>query len=729
VTNCGFRISNFGLKGRALAIRKPQSAIRSEVSLTYIASLVSVLIVFFLPGCKEPEATTDTRAQQASLQRADRGEALIDAAAAQLADLPSGVDTELRPPTPILDASKSANGADVMAICTRQPSAPDGPLNAVSVSSQNSRFRGVGVRSGDILRFFIVPDETLDEQRRQEGFGRHLAMEFTVSQVVDDFNLFLEKGVSPTVAKNYVGQMIGDQSLLNDALLAQGLIIPAKIEIWRNVDDRLRDITRVLLDYVQKQQPAIHWEPGPDKQVLLKVVEWLNQWLRQVDPETEWKRDPLIDDIEPALLDSDKLKSMLGASALAAQVFEPGDGQLLQEAVWLRDISRWAQGDDFNDLARATALFDWTIRNVQLMADDDALPHRPWRTLIDGRGTANERAWVFSLLCRQQSLDVVMLEISSADGDSEGAATTYLPAVFLDGQLHLFDTRLGLPIPGPGGAGVATLAQVQQDDAILRQLDLEDAPYPLKSVDFNKVAACVVASPFELSRRAMQLESKLTGDNHLVLTVVPSNVAERLKSVRSLNRVKLWDVPFRTIHDQLALSEEERTREALAFEPFAKRPLLWKARVRHFQGRHEPDAKYEEDDLDDHREAAKWYTSRQVRPPDTKIARVTSADERRVDTTAKLAATYWVGLLSFDEGKFEIAEDWLRRANPDNEESLWASGTRYNLARTLEAQNKLDEAAKLLDEDTSPQRHGNRLRARTLRATAETAKSEADTSK
>jgi hypothetical protein len=236
--------------------------------------------------------------------------------------------------------------------------------------------------------------------------------------------------------------------------------------------------------------------------------------------------------------------------------------------------------------------------------------------------------------------------------------------------------------------------------------------------------ASIVASPFELSRRAMQLQSKLTRDHHLVLTVVPSSMAERLKSIPTFRGVKLWDVPFRTLVEQLSLDQNQRTREALAFEPLAKRPLLWKARVRHFQGRRERDAGAEDEGLDDHREAAQLYTNRSVRPPDTKIAQISSEDERRVDTMAKLAATYWVGLLRFDTAKFDIAEDWLRNPSLRNSNSPWSFGARYNLARALEAQNEFDEAITLLEEDASPQRHGNQLRARVLRAKAEKAKVE-----
>jgi len=105
---------------------------------------------------------------------------------------------------------------------------------------------------------------------------------------------------------------------------------------------------------------------------------------------------------------------------------------------------------------------------------------------------------------------------------------------------------------------------------------------------------------------------------------------------------------------------------------------------------------------------------------------LSSAEERRVDTTVKQNATYWIGLLSFDEGKFEVAADWLRRLSLGNANSPWSHGARYNLARALEAQNQFEEAAKLLEEDTSPQRHGNQLRAKLLRLRAQEAKKNAN---
>lgn len=660
----------------------------------------AMLVVAALGGCKPAETTTAHQSRQERLRGAERDEALLTAAAGQLVDLPSGVDTELRQPILVLDSTKSSDGNDVLAICTKNPNVPDAPFNLVTVPEANSRFRGLGVRSGDILKYYVREDETVDEESRQRGLTRHVAMELIVAQVLDDHTLLIESGLNAKVT------------------------LPAKIEIWRYVDDRLVEIRDQLRLYIERRLPPLGWQPSPDEKVLAQIVAWLNQWLRQSDPKTDWRQDPLLDTLDAQLRADARLAPYISAESLAAPSFPPYDGRLLQEAVWLRDISRWARGDSFENLARAQALFDWTVRNVQLEADEQGVAHRPWEVLLYGHGTAEQRAWVFAGLARQLGLDVVMLALPPptkvANREAAGDATFWLPALLDDGQLYLFDTRLGLPLPGPDHQGVATLKQVQEDDALLRQLDLEDAPYPVTAERLKQVVAYVVADPFELTRRSRQLEAKLTGDDRLSLAASPSALAERLKSLPGITEVRLWDLPFRTLRDQLSLGKSARLREALAFEPFSSRPVLWKARTRHFQGRRQTEDESlgprAEQVINDHREAAQLYTSNSVRPTDREIEQDTSDDKRRVDTTAKRNAGYWVGLMSYDDGKYDIAAHWLGRPELATAGSPWSAGARYNLARAYEAQGQLNEAAALLEQDTSPQRHGNQLRGRWLKS-------------
>ncbi|HEY3395394.1 MAG TPA: hypothetical protein VGK58_22020 [Lacipirellulaceae bacterium] len=706
---------------------------RFQIALLIFASAA-------LLGCDRP-STSPGQSQQEAMRRG-RGDSLLKAVAAQLRDLPANVETDLRQPTIVLDATPS--GEDILAIGTQTPNMPDGTANHIVVPEGNGRFRSQGVRSGDILKYYLISDQTVDEERRALGFSRWLAMEFKIAQVIDENTLLIEKGVPTAVAKEYLRQVGRDnralpqevkdyiaQVVADDSTVTPQVVIPAKIEIWRHLDDRLYEINQKLNVYWERRLPPLGWEPSPDEKVLSQIVVWLNQWLRQSEKVADWRVDPLLESLDPKLRNDQQLAPYISQQALEAGVFEPHEGRLLQEAVWMRDISRWARGDSFDDLERAAALFDWTVRNVQLVADEDAVPHRPWKVLLYGRGTAEQRAWVFVLLCRQLELDVVMLATkppappADASAAGQGEPQFWLPALVLGDELHLFDTRLGLPIPAAGGQGVATLKQVSEDDSLLRRLDLEGAPYPITAEMLKDVTAYAVADWFDLSRRALAVDQKLTGDDRVALAANPTDLAERLTAVPQIGRVLLWELPFETLRDQLSLLPPARRREVIAFEPLATRPKLWKARLRHFQGRREggdeQTATEPSDVIDDHGEAAQLYTDKSVRPTDREISREQFIDKRRVDTTAKLHATYWLGLLSFDDGKYDVAAHWFGRPELSDKTSPWAHGARYNLARTFEAQEKLQEAIPLLEQDDSPQKHGNRLRARRLKSRMEEA--------
>jgi tetratricopeptide (TPR) repeat protein len=365
------------------------------------------------------------------------------------------------------------------------------------------------------------------------------------------------------------------------------------------------------------------------------------------------------------------------------------------------------------------------VRNIQLEPTENSRPHRPWQTLLYGHGTAAERAWVFAKLCQQQGMQVVMVGIEPAQADAKNADAArmyYLPALYTNGQLYLFDFQLGLPIPGPEGKGVATLEQARADDGLLRRLDLEDAPYPVTAEVLKTGKLFIVADTFSLSRRAAQLEAALVGEDHIAISDKPTELATKLKTVPVAEGIALWEVPFRTLVRQLTIGKAERHEEALAFEPFAIRPAFWKARTRQFQGRRKAPNRPGEDAIDDHQEAARLFMSRSVRPTDEHIKEAASSDERRVNSSAKRDATYWLGLLSYDDGKFAVAADWLRRPELNTADSPWRTGALYNLARCLEAEGKLDEAIQILESDSSsPQQNGNKLRARDLKTRAKEA--------
>jgi hypothetical protein len=650
-------------------------------------------------GCgKAPVTPRHTTAVRGA---ATSGTALLDNVVDTLNHLDRGINLELRPPVVILDATKSKDGKDVLATLGQNPRNPTGRFEYFEVPAKNGQFRKLGVRRGDRVRCFIT-DQMLAAQIRVYQSPRFIQLmrrggaidEGLVQSWIDE--TLRNRGETGTYQLELpVLRVEGESALLVQGGLPIGIQQPVRIEIWRYTDEKMQAIAARLEHYVAGPRGVVGWEPSPDEAVLKQVVDRLNQWLRRRQPEIEWRGDPLVETLPK------ELQHYASAESLAAEFFQPYDGRLLQEAVWLRDISRWAHGDSLDDVQRATRLFDWTVRNIEL--DSPGLVrHRPWQTLLYGRGNVAERAWVFLLLCRQQGLSGVML--GRSDPDRAGHWIDWVPAILSAGKLYLFEPALGLPIPGPGGQGVATLEQVADDDRLLRHLDLDaDHPYPVKAADLKEVAALIVTDRASLSRRMRVLEVQLAGDDRLVLTTDPSALAERLKSCDRIGPVTLWETPYRTLASQFSRNEKARRVAAEEFQVFARRPVLWKARVLHFQGQF------------DGEEGAKTYY-RRARPPETRIkAMETTAtgETARTVRRGKMDASYWLGLLTFDCGQYDVAIDYFdRRTLQDAPNGPWTSGARYNLGRAYESIRQIKKAQALFQTGSSPQEHGNRLRAR-----------------
>src|SRR6185436_8533348 len=127
---------------------------------------------------------------------------------------------------------------------------------------------------------------------------------------------------------------------------------------------------------------------------------------------------------------------------LAGLDFPQVDGPELVTVIWLNEIARRASGSSSESLAKAQSLFDWVVRNIQIEPDGEgAAVHSSTQILLFGRGSAADRAWIFSLLARQQGLDVVMLALPGKTAADE--PKLWLPALMDRGELYLFDTRMG----------------------------------------------------------------------------------------------------------------------------------------------------------------------------------------------------------------------------------------------------------------------------------------------
>ena len=536
-------------------------------------------------------------------------------------------------------------------------------------------------------------------------------------------------------------------------------VLPRK----KHTSNAPRDNQR-MFDYVADNLQRLP-DYGP-QEILNQIVERLNEWSRGEAGSDKWQLDPLI-----STLPSDMQQGGL-LQRLSTVRFDPFDGYFLREAVWLRDAAAMAVAtsrqagvpqyyDPDDDRQRAAALFDWTVRNIQLDADEPSskrLPLRPWEMLLLGHGTAIERSWLFMLLARQQHLDVVLL--ATPDAKTPGQFRVWLPALLHQGNLYLFDMNLGVPVPGPKRKGIATLKEAAEDASVLTQLDVEGTGYPVRAADLKEVLALVEADVPYLSRRTKLVESHLTRERKMVLSVAPAKLAEQLKKSPHIGAARIWLWPYISAAERQlsnpAIQAELARQLAIVSTPLVKRQAkkveearkgegvegehdpklvvrerifypLWAARQRHFQGRFDPPEKKLANAAAGIAESDAAAESAKSLYLDARDAvdglRALPAQEVPADRLAQFAAmrnyaTYWLGLVNYEQGNFPVAAQFLETIIKAGAKDKFYPGALFNLARTCQAGGQTQRALELYEKPGISMPTGCRLRAQWLREQA-----------
>ena len=521
--------------------------------------------------------------------------------------------------------------------------------------------------------------------------------------------------------------------------------------------DKLFDYVFDTLNRLEEFEPA---------EMLNRLTDRLDRWVRDQKPLADWAVDPLVGTLPQPLQELPVVKDLDRLGFTADPPYS--DGYALLEAVWLRDVSTWARGEEVGDIVRAKRLFDWTVKNIQLEPDlgsggakrpepgpegaeepnpgsEDAeeptrvrVLKKPWETLLLGRGTASERAWVFILLARHQGLDAAVVVPADASEAGEEGTGHLLVGVLSGGELYLFDPALGLPIPARDGVKLdraggleiepATLSEVAADDALLRRLDVDDERrYPLDSSRLNESVVLLEASPAYISERMKLVENRLVGDARLVLTTDASGQGERMKACRHVGDVRLWPLPYETIRQEIELGAKRGQWWAYWLAPFliefakydsAKSPtalalsyeqwVLWRGRSCHLKGKFVGSSS-----------ATEYY--QRARPSDRELA-AAKMEPRLVEVylRAKLRASYWLGLIAAHEGNDASAIDYFKTRSVDvAPQGPWTQGALYNLARVCEGSRRVAQAIEIYrSDDWSAGYHGNLLRARWLESPA-----------
>ncbi len=470
-------------------------------------------------------------------------------------------------------------------------------------------------------------------------------------------------------------------------------------------------------------------------------------------PEQNVGTSYLVEQVESGL-DEEKARELDRADDKLAAVLQNLDAELTRE--------------DAGRLAVAMRLFDWTIRNTQLdpllpkpkefvgprddapAEIDDERPvaeitqagpgyqQFPWQVLLYGHGDALQRARIFMLLARQLQIDVIML--GYAETGRTTLATAWLTAVDINGRLFLFDTALGIPIPGQQ-TPIATLAEVKENPALLDNLDAKDDEkeykYPVTEKELQQLVAMIDAAPQCLSQRMQRVEQRLSGENKMVLAIDASRLSEKMRHEHGLN-VGLWTVPFETVIFRELLSQvmerNPRIRRIIfqAEDVFVGIHPLANGRRKHFEGILESNEQKNESgakslylearkpneeirNLKDNEDLQRQHGVLRM-PGESK-----SAWELRVEYLqaffgiTRIHAGYWLAIAHFDAGGYPDAIKWFEyTVERGKQAEAWKGSINYNMARAYEEIGAWETAVELLLADDSPQRHGCLVRGRLL---------------
>ncbi|HYV37113.1 MAG TPA: hypothetical protein VE988_15510, partial [Gemmataceae bacterium] len=236
---------------------------------------------------------------------------------------------------------------------------------------------------------------------------------------------------------------------------------------FRNANERVNVYLTTNSDAIARHHPG-----AKDKATLQAILR------KPLDDE--------VDKLDDAALYQKFLQTIIGLDPAEIAEVENASLKLLDahylEACFLfREIARSMPLQGLSPLEQAEYCFGWVNRHVVLQEGrEDFLP--PQYVLQRGQGNAVERAVVFLSLLQQLTpaansaaphIEACLIALPGKDSHTRPILAGVLIDTKGKPEVYLFDPRLGLPLPGPKGKGIATLAQLQtKPAAILDSLKL-----------------------------------------------------------------------------------------------------------------------------------------------------------------------------------------------------------------------------------------------------------------
>lgn len=401
--------------------------------------------------------------------------------------------------------------------------------------------------------------------------------------------------------------------------------------------------------------------------------------------------------------------------------FELPDARHLEDCMMYHNIAIRVAGTG-DDLTRVRRVFDWMVRQVQLVPVNSlAAPNigqaqvRPYDMLLRGMATEagggwSERGWLFMSFCRQLGIDSGLITYTPKGAKEP---ESWICAVLIDGKLYLFDPRLGTPIPGPGGQGIATLDDALTNPAVLGRLDVPGeftyAPGYAALHGAEKLGIMLDSSPGYLSPRMLMLQKSLSGKHRTVLFRDP--IDQRAQFTKALGKhaadITLWPLPM-MVETLLFTNPNfvQATQHALfLFKP--EFPLLY-ARIKQLRG--------------DLPQAITDYMTFRLADNATLMDKKTPMPPD-IQQALDMYATYFLALAKLEQEEAHNAERFFNLTlkllpapgprQPYYYMFRWGAQTNLGLLNEARGAN-VTAISYYTEPDPTAQHHGNLLRARAL---------------
>jgi hypothetical protein len=426
----------------------------------------------------------------------------------------------------------------------------------------------------------------------------------------------------------------------------------------------------------------------------------------------------------------------------------PRDTRHIEDCMMYYGIASRIAGTG-EDLERVRRVFDWVVRQVQLVPAGSLglgrLPQafaRPYDVLLRGMATEAEgywaeRTWLFMALCRQLGIDTGLVTYAKSNtlvyqvprygSHVEVEATllgarrpprspvVWICAALIDDKAYLFDARIGLEIPGPRGSGVATLDEAIADPEVLEHMNLPGRlPYGTSRASLlgspTKIGILIDSSSGFFSPKMKLLQRELAGKNRTILYRDPAEQRDHFVRVLGdrLGEVKLWGLPLDVETRLFGDSSFVASIQASLILFQRDFPLIY-ARVKQLRG--------------EYKEAISDYIKLRFKQDAPLVTNKNEAIKKDVQEGLDIYASYYLALAQLESNNLDTAEMMFQRtlallpppAPNQPYFNMFRWGANANLGRIYEAKGDYRRAIECYAQfDPTFQYVGNQIRARDL---------------